>query len=361
MASLEVPACPGSFRSGSRHRLPEEQTTLLLSPEFPMAQDLAKPTDQRIQQVMANGLFSKDLPLVTIGVPVYNGAEHLRLTLNSLLEQDYPRIEILISDNASTDDTSQIAREYERTYPNIRYHRHPENLGSAVNFTTLTEMARGKYFMWAATHDKWTSSIISRAVEVMEQDRTIVVSYAVPYWLTADGLEVPIDTTLVDTRSSSKLTRFVTTIWSLTACPQIYGVHRLESIRKMMPCRKMFGPDTFILARLSCMGSFAVLHDQKFFLRQLGDFNDWSSYFRKLDLQLTSTSARDLYWDFINAHLKLVCDEFPLLTERLPLLLVVLFCMLTKYKWIPEKIEEACAKQGIAVRTEGRKRPASAQ
>ncbi len=305
---------------------------------------------------MASGVFSEDLPLVTVGVPVYNGGEHLRLTLNSLLEQDYPRLEILISDNASTDETAEIARDYARTYPNITYHRHPENLGSAVNFTTLTEMARGKYFMWAATHDKWTNSIVSRAVQVMEKDPDVQVSYAVPYWLTAGGEEIPIDTTLIDTRSSSKVARFVITIWGLTACPQIYGVHRLESIRQMMPCRKMFGPDTYILARLSCKGSFAVLHDEKFFLRQLGDFNDWSSYFRKLDLPLTQSSVRDLYWDFIKAHLKLVCDEFPHLSERIPLLLIVMFCMLTKYKWVPEKIEEACRKQGLAVGRQARGR-----
>jgi glycosyltransferase involved in cell wall biosynthesis len=301
---------------------------------------------------MSSGIYSRNLPLVTVGVPVYNGAEHLRHTLDSLLEQDYPRMEILISDNASTDDTAEIAREYVRTYPNIIYHRHPENLGSAVNFTTLTEMARGKYFMWAATHDKWTSSIVSRAVDVMERDQNVHVCYAVPYWLMADGTEVPIDTTLIDTRSSTKVARFVITIWSLTACPQIYGVHRLSSIRQMMPCRKMFGPDTYIIARLACKGAFAVLHDQKFFLRQLGDFNDWSSYFRKLDLQVNSNSSRELYHDFIKAHLRLVWDEFPSWTERIPLAIIVLFCMLKKYNWVPEKIGEACRKQGIAVQAQ---------
>lgn len=296
---------------------------------------------------MSSGLYSRNLPLVTIGVPVYNGGEHLRQTLNSLLQQDYARLEIIIADNASTDDTAEIAREYANTYPNIIYHRHAENLGSAVNFTKLTEMAHGKYFMWAATHDKWSSSMISRAVEVMESDSTVVVSYPLPYWLTAEGKEIPVDTTLIDTRTSTKVSRFVITIWSLTACPQIYGVHRLSTIKQMMPCRKMFGPDTFILARLACKGSFAVLTDQKFFLRQLGDFNDWSAYFRKLDLQLTATSKRDLYRDFIEAHLKLVWQEFPNWSERIPLLLTVLFCMLTKYSWVPEKIEEACRKQGL--------------
>lgn len=161
---------------------------------------------------MSSGLYSRNLPLVTIGVPVYNGGEHLRQTLNSLLQQDYARLEIIIADNASTDDTAEIAREYANTYPNIIYHRHPENLGSAVNFTKLTEMAHGKYFMWAATHDKWSSSMISRAVEVMESDSTVVVSYPLPYWLTAEGKEIPVDTTLIDTRTSTKVSRFVITI-----------------------------------------------------------------------------------------------------------------------------------------------------
>lgn len=286
-------------------------------------------------------LSPPNLPLVTIGVPVYNGAEHLRTTMNSLLSQDYPRLEIIISDNGSTDNTGEIAQQYANTYPNIRYIRHPENMGASANFTSLIYAATGIYFMWAATHDKWSSTLISSAVKALEADPEVVLAYATPYWIDQNGVESPIATTLMDTRTSPKGTRLVLTVWGLTVCSHYYGVHRLETLKKVMPCRKMFGPDTYILADLACKGSFALLPEEQFYMRQLGDFNDWSSYFRKLDMKLGPNSARDLYWEFILAHLQLVRAEFPKWTEQIPLAINMLSCMLTKYSWIPKKVNEA--------------------
>jgi glycosyltransferase involved in cell wall biosynthesis len=289
--------------------------------------------------------IAPDLPLVSIGVPVYNGGQHLRSTLNCLLEQDYPRLEVLIADNGSTDDTAEIATEFARIYPFMHYYRHAENIGAPANFMSLVHKANGKYFMWASTHDRWSSGIISRAVDAMEADKTIVLSYAVPYWITTAGEEIPIETTLVDTRTSSKVTRFVVLLWGLTACPHFYGVHRIDVLKRMKPFRKMFGPDNLLLAELACKGSFAVLAGEKFYMRQLGDFNDWCSYFRKLHITLSAKSHNELYWEFINTHLKLVIEEFPNWKERLPLLGIVLFCMFTKYRWVPQTIKDAHDKQ----------------
>jgi glycosyltransferase involved in cell wall biosynthesis len=89
-------------------------------------------------------------PLVSIGMPVYNGENFLRLALSSLLAQDYPHFELIISDNASDDGTEEICREYQAHDRRIRYLRHRENRGSPWNFAFV---ARGDYFMWAAHDD----------------------------------------------------------------------------------------------------------------------------------------------------------------------------------------------------------------
>ena len=290
---------------------------------------------------MADCFYAPDLPLVTIGIPVYNGGLYLRASLNCLLEQDYPRLEIIIADNASTDETEAIATEFANTYPFIIYHRHPENIGAPANFMCLTQKARGKYFMWASTHDLWSPGLISRAVEAMEADSNVVLSYAMPYWIIPSGKKIPLETTLHDTRSVSKLTGFTLVLWGLTACPQFYGVHRLDVIKRLKPFRKVFGPDNLFLAELACKGSFALLTNEKFYMRQIADFNDWYAYFRKLKMQLTRHSPRELYHEFILAHLKLVNEEFSRPTEKLALFFIVWYCMLSKYYWIPEIIQGA--------------------
>lgn len=92
-------------------------------------------------------------PLVTIGIPAYNRAGHLREALDSLLAQSYPNLEILVSDDASTDETPRVCQEYARKDRRIRFVRQSENLGIAGNHNFLLEEAKGEYFVWACDDD----------------------------------------------------------------------------------------------------------------------------------------------------------------------------------------------------------------
>ncbi len=96
------------------------------------------------------------LPLVSIGMPVFNGAKYIRDALDSLLNQTYSHFELLISDNASTDNTENICREYAQKDARIQYVRQANNLGAAANFQWVLNQASGAYFMWAACDDKWS-------------------------------------------------------------------------------------------------------------------------------------------------------------------------------------------------------------
>lgn len=93
------------------------------------------------------------IPKVTIGMPVYNGQLFVRAALDALLAQTFTDFELIISDNASTDNTESICREYAVRNTRIRYVRHNENRGALANFQYVLDEARGKYFMWAAADD----------------------------------------------------------------------------------------------------------------------------------------------------------------------------------------------------------------
>jgi len=108
-------------------------------------------------------------PLVSIGMPVYNGARYIREALDSLLGQTFTDFELIISDNASTDNTEAICREYAAKDERIRYIRQPHNLGASANFKFVLDEALGEYFMWAAHDDKWSSNYLLEAKKSLEK------------------------------------------------------------------------------------------------------------------------------------------------------------------------------------------------
>ena len=85
-------------------------------------------------------------PIVSIGVPVYNGENFVGDALRSISEQSFSDYEVVICDNASTDRTSEICREFADRDARFRYYRHAKNLGAGPNFNATFERARGRYF-----------------------------------------------------------------------------------------------------------------------------------------------------------------------------------------------------------------------
>jgi abequosyltransferase len=85
--------------------------------------------------------------LLSIAIPTRNGADLIRNALESILPQLTPETEIVVSDNASTDDTPRIVEEYRRLHPAIRYFRNDENLGADRNFDLAVRRSEGE-FVW---------------------------------------------------------------------------------------------------------------------------------------------------------------------------------------------------------------------
>lgn len=106
-------------------------------------------------------MATKRVPLISVGIPVYNGEQFLERAINSLQRQDYPNFEIVISDNCSTDTTPEICRRLAAGDERIQYHRNRENIGAVKNFVKVFELSRGEYFMWAAHDDLWDPRCLS--------------------------------------------------------------------------------------------------------------------------------------------------------------------------------------------------------
>ena len=130
---------------------------------------------------------SQQKPTVSIGLPVYNREKFIPQTLDALLAQTFTDFEIIISDNASTDSTEQICRDYAARDARIRYIRQPVNLGLLGNFNYVKQVATGKYFMWTASDDLCEPRFVEALVGKLEQDPSLALVMADLKYVSAQG------------------------------------------------------------------------------------------------------------------------------------------------------------------------------
>lgn len=116
------------------------------------------------------------LPPVAIGMPVYNGGRTLRRALESLVGQSFSDFVLLISDNASTDETPSICREFAAADTRIRYVRQPENIGAEANFRYVFGAVEAEYFMWAAADDTRSLDFLHLNLTFLQQHPEYVAS-----------------------------------------------------------------------------------------------------------------------------------------------------------------------------------------
>ncbi len=121
------------------------------------------------------------LSLVSIGLPVRNAGPDVAAVVRSVLAQDHERIELVISDNASTDDTEDVCRELARADDRISYHRQSENIGLLNNFRAALRLGRGEFFRWIGDDDELDRTYVSRCLEVLADPRLILVTTGIAY------------------------------------------------------------------------------------------------------------------------------------------------------------------------------------
>lgn len=124
-------------------------------------------------------------PMVSICVPTHNRRKLLGLALASILKQDFERFEVLVGDDASTDGTEDMVRQF--SDPRIKYIRNERNLGQVGTQNKLVNLAQGKYVIFAHDDNVLLPTMIRKCVDVLERNPDVVFSVPLSRLIDANG------------------------------------------------------------------------------------------------------------------------------------------------------------------------------
>jgi len=238
-----------------------------------------------------------NFPLVSVAFPIFNEEEFITESIESILNQDYPKLEIIICDNASTDNTGRICEKFANMDSRISYLRHNNNIGAVKNFSFGLSKAKGEYFMWAAGHDKWSPNLISQCVQLLERFPTSTIAFGTPSWIGTEGDELKKQSGWNDTRGLNPVARFFINFWG--SMNPVLGVLRRKDIPNIEK-HNYVGGDLVILSALALKGSFAHAQNAYFYRRQnrpIENYSDKLARYKDKDTKVAAT---------------LICRFFPL-------------------------------------------------
>jgi len=198
-------------------------------------------------------------PLVSIGLPVYNGEAFLRETLASLLGQTLGDFELIISDNSSTDRTAEICREAMQKDPRVRYVRQPRNLGAPENWNFVVREARGEFFKWSSDSDISAPLFLESCVRWLKENPEFVLCFGRTAYVDENGKSVTMplnDVEALDARASD---RFRHVCMNLCLNNEQYGVIRRDALLQTRLDRPYPHGDLVLMAELALLGKFKVL------------------------------------------------------------------------------------------------------
>lgn len=207
-------------------------------------------------------------PVVTVGIPVYNGERYLARTIESLLDQSFGDFELIVADNASTDGTRALCERFAALDSRVNYVRHPVNLGAPRNWNCLVHLARGEYFKWASANDCVARSMLARCVDVMSSSPEIALCYGHTLLVDEAGQPIELFEGDIDVSMQQPSARFSAVCAGLTLNNAMCGLIRTSVLRKTGLDRLYPSGDMALMSELALYGTIRLLPEVLLHRRQ---------------------------------------------------------------------------------------------
>jgi glycosyltransferase involved in cell wall biosynthesis len=201
--------------------------------------------------------MTRSAPLVTIGIPTYNRSTSVRRAVRSALAQEHPAIEVVVSDDASSDDTAEVVDALAAEDPRVRLLVQPANLGHARNFQAVLDAAAGEYFMWLSDDDWIDPGYVGRCLEVLRGHGDVLVCGLARYHA---GGRHAIDERPTDLLSVRRGARVLAYFARVNVNGALFGVARCADLREIgFP--DTVGGDWRLVAGLAARGRVRTVRD----------------------------------------------------------------------------------------------------
>ena len=204
---------------------------------------------------------------VSIGIPVYNSARFVAVAIESILAQTFTDFELVIADNASTDNSVEVCERYAAKDSRIRFYRNPQNCGAAGNFNRVFELSSAPYFMWVSSNDYFAPQFLEKAVPVLDARPDVcIVSPRTRYFHTDVSRFEEVDDDM-DITQDAAVSRFLTLCERLRINNVMHGLIRRETLLRTALLKPYMSSDNLMVAELALLGKFAQLPEPLFYRR----------------------------------------------------------------------------------------------
>jgi glycosyltransferase involved in cell wall biosynthesis len=204
--------------------------------------------------------------MLSIGLAVRNGRDTVGRCIESVLSQDFTDLELIISDNASDDETIATVESYAHADRRVRASVNPVNIGSHENMNRVLAAARGTYFRWISADDWLEPGCLSACVQGLASQPDAI---GVTSWFTihtAEGLTRYEEYGGEFPSSPDPARRFERMLWFFHAgdakYDPIYGVYRRDRLMRSHRIRPIERTDWLLCAELALMGPIIHLHER---------------------------------------------------------------------------------------------------
>jgi glycosyltransferase involved in cell wall biosynthesis len=207
---------------------------------------------------------------VSVGMPVYNGERYLGQAIESVLAQTYDDLELIVADNASTDGTEEICRDYAARDRRLRYRRHAVNGGAAWNHNYLVGEATGSLFKWIGSDDLCDPRFLACCVAQLEKDPEAVLAYPKTVLIDATGTrirEYDPGWELLSDDPYERLREVIMRGGHWMNADASLGVIRVDALRRTRLLPRYQGGDKITLGELSLQGKFLEVPEHLLYRR----------------------------------------------------------------------------------------------
>lgn len=196
---------------------------------------------------------------VSIGMPVYNGAQFIDEAIASIRAQTMTEFELIIADNASNDETVEICQRHASQDDRLTVLTANSNRGAAWNFNRIVPHAKTPYFKWAAHDDIIQPDYLARVLPHLDDDPTTVLAYPTAVDIDESGHEIGPIASAPYARQGTSVSRVHEFLSFDTACVETFGVMRTEVLRDTALIGPYTSADRTLLLELAIRGRFCEI------------------------------------------------------------------------------------------------------